>query len=123
MLIQIGDGHVRPLLREVDGDRTANSRIAARDERDLALQLAARPVLGGLVERLGRHLPDRARLLLLMLARYLIGPLLLAFQLIIPAVVAHRLPPWEQGSSAGRPAAATPDTVSGADTCRPAGRK
>src|SRR5690606_15422589 len=67
VLLQVEDRDVGALLGEVHGHRAADAAVAAADDRDLAVQLAARPVVLALVARLGRHLPLVAGLLVLLL--------------------------------------------------------
>ncbi len=56
VLVQIDDGHVGPFAGKEDSHGAADAAIAAGDEGDLVLQLAAAAVLRGLILRLRRHL-------------------------------------------------------------------
>src|SRR4051812_7381161 len=72
VLGQVGDRHVGALLRERDADRPPDARIAARYERDLAVELAAARVAAHLVLRLRHHLALVSGALLLLWWKFLV---------------------------------------------------
>src|SRR5579863_3841416 len=102
---QVGDSHVRALLGERDGDRPADPGVAAGDQGADPFEQAPAFVVAHLVLRLRRHLPGPARVLLLLLGRWLLsrwcrheilparagarGPRLVA----VPAVLRVLVPP------------------------------
>ncbi|GAB4107119.1 hypothetical protein GCM10028790_61380 [Micromonospora taraxaci] len=60
LLVEIRDEDVRALPGEGDGDRPADPRVTAGDQRPLAVELAAAPVRLFPVVRLRVHLRGRA---------------------------------------------------------------
>ena len=72
VLLQVGDGHVGPLLGEGHGDGAADPGVAAGDQRGAAVEEAAALVVGHLVARLGLHALGAARVLLLLRRKLLL---------------------------------------------------
>ena len=71
VLVEVDDRDVGALLGEDDRDGAADAAVAAGDERDLAAQLAAGPVLAVLGLRPRRHLRLDAGPAVLVLRRLL----------------------------------------------------
>src|SRR5690606_8358190 len=72
---QIGDGDVGTFAGEGDGDGTADARVAARDERALALEPARADVAALAVVGVGRRLTREARLRLVLFGESLLAVL------------------------------------------------
>src|SRR6185437_16304365 len=73
---QMDDRHPRAFTRIQQRYRTADSRIAAGNKRDLVLQLAGRPVRFGLVVRVGIEFRFESRTRLMLLRKRRLRPVL-----------------------------------------------